>query len=86
VIVGGVLGSISRPDVVIAGLNNAEDELHRRARFPTHARPVNSAAAVVAPARVGHPRPDEIRSQGLGDRGAEATHQGRTNRGGRGQR
>ena len=57
---------------------------HRRAHCPAQARPVSSAAAALAPARVGHPRPDEIRSQGLGDRGAEATHQGRTTRGGRG--
>ena len=69
---------------VIAGLYDERAIVGRTVPL----KPDQSAqlAAVLAPARVGHPRPDEISSQGWGGRGAEATHQGRTNRGGRGER
>ena len=63
VIVGGVLGSITHPDVVIAGLYNAEAELVVVGRT-VPLKPEQSAqlAAVLAPARPGHPWPDEITS------------------------
>ena len=63
VVVGGVLGSITHPEVVIAGLYNAEAELVVVGRT-VPLKPEQSAqlAAVLAPARPGHPWPDEITS------------------------
>jgi ATP-dependent DNA ligase len=63
VIVGGVLGSITHPEVVIAGLYKAEAELVVVGRTAP-LKPEQSAqlAAVLTPARCGHPWPDEITS------------------------
>ncbi|GAA3144598.1 hypothetical protein GCM10010530_75290 [Kribbella aluminosa] len=63
VIVGGVLGPISHPDVVIAGLYTGEGELVVVGRT-VPLKPDQSAqlAAVLRPATSGHPWPDEITS------------------------
>jgi ATP-dependent DNA ligase len=58
-----VLGSITRPEVVIAGLYTSEGELVVIGRT-VPLKPDQSAqlAAVLRPARSGHPWPDEITS------------------------
>jgi hypothetical protein len=68
VIVGGVLGAINRPEVVIAGLYRG-DELVVVGRTVLLS-PAQSAAlgAVLTPAGPGHPWPDEITSYRWGGR------------------
>jgi ATP-dependent DNA ligase len=60
VIVGGVLGSITHPEVVIAGLYNTDAELTVVGRTVA-LKPEQAAqlAAVLTAARPGHPWPDE---------------------------
>jgi hypothetical protein len=67
--VGGVLGSITRPEVVIAGLYNADGEPTVIGRT-VPLKPEQSAqlAAVLKPATGGHPWPDEITSYRWGGR------------------
>jgi len=64
VIVGGVLGPIERPEVVIAGRYRVTDdgvELVQVGRsVPLTTAQATDLAAVLAPARQGHPWPDEI--------------------------
>ncbi|MEV4260565.1 ATP-dependent DNA ligase [Kribbella sp. NPDC049584] len=69
VIVGGVLGSITRPEVVIAGAYDADGMLTVIGRT-VPLKPEQSAqlAAVLKPAKRGHPWPDEISSQRWGGR------------------
>jgi hypothetical protein len=72
VIVGGVLGSIHRPDVVIAGLYTTGGELVV-IRRTVPLKPAQSAqvGAVLKPAGPRHPWPDEISSQRWGGRDAK---------------
>ncbi|MEU0093901.1 ATP-dependent DNA ligase [Kribbella sp. NPDC006257] len=69
VLVGGVLGSITHPEVVIAGLYTSEGELTVVGRTvalkPDQSRQL---AAVLEPAGPGHPWPDEITSYRWGGR------------------
>lgn len=69
VIVGGVLGPITHPNVVIAGAYDADGVLTVIGRT-VPLKPEQSAqlAAVVKPAGRGHPWPDEISSQRWGGR------------------
>jgi hypothetical protein len=62
-VVGGVLGPLSHPDVVIAGLYTDEGELVVVGRIMP-LKPDQSAqlATVLIPAASGHPWPDEITS------------------------
>jgi ATP-dependent DNA ligase len=63
VIVGGVLGPITHPEVVIAGLYSADAELVVVGRtVALKAEQAAQLAAVLTPARGGHPWPDEITS------------------------
>jgi hypothetical protein len=63
VIVGGVLGSLARPEVVIAGLYTTAGELAVIGRT-VPLKPAQSAqlAAALEPASTTHPWPDEITS------------------------
>jgi hypothetical protein len=72
VIVGGVLGSITNPDVVIAGLYTTVGELVIVGRT-VPLRPAQSAqlAAALRPAGPEHPWPDEVSSQRWGGRDAK---------------
>jgi hypothetical protein len=67
VIVGGVLGPISHPEVVIAGLYTDQGELVVVGRT-VPLKPDQSAqlAALLSPATSGHPWPDEITSYRCG--------------------
>jgi ATP-dependent DNA ligase len=69
VIVGGVLGSLRKPEVAIAGLYDSAGELTVVGRT-VPLKPEQSAqlAAVLRPARRGHPWPDEITSYRWGGR------------------
>ena len=69
IIGGGVLGPITRPEVVIAGLYNGNGDLVMIGRT-VPLKPAQSAqlAAVLEPAGVGHPWPDEVSSQRWGGR------------------
>lgn len=71
-VVGGVLGPITRPEVVIAGLHNADGELVIVGRT-VPLKPAQSAqlAANLRPAGAGHPWPDEVSSQRWGGRDAK---------------
>ncbi len=67
VIVGGVLGPIERPEVVIAGRYRGVGEGGARLELvqvgrsvPLTAAQATDLAAVLTPARPGHPWPDEI--------------------------
>jgi ATP-dependent DNA ligase len=62
VIVGGVLGPIERPEVVIAGLYRGEDLVMVGRTGPLSAEQSMALGAVLQPAGPGHPWPDEIRS------------------------
>ena len=66
---GGVLGSLTRPEVVIAGAYDADGVLTVIGRT-VPLKPEQSAqlAAVLRPAKRGHPWPDEISSQRWGGR------------------
>jgi ATP-dependent DNA ligase len=69
VIVGGVLGSIARPDVVIAGLYTVGGELTTVGRtVPLKPAQAAQLASVLEPASADHPWPDEISSQRWGGR------------------
>jgi ATP-dependent DNA ligase len=71
VIVGGVLGSITRPDVVIAA-SNADGELVVIGRtVPLKPAQSIQLGAVLPPAGADHPWPDEISSQRWGGRDAK---------------
>ena len=65
-VIGGVLGPITRPEVVIAGLDRG-DALVIVGR-PVPLSPAQSAelGAVLTPAKPGHPWPDEITSKRWG--------------------
>lgn len=65
----GVLGSITHPEVVIAGAYDADGVLTVIGRT-VPLKPEQSAqlAAVLRPAKRGHPWPDEISSQRWGGR------------------
>jgi hypothetical protein len=69
VIVGGVLGSIAHPEVVIAALYTSEGELAMIGRtVPPKPDQSKQLAAALEPAKKGHPWPDEISSQRWGGR------------------
>jgi len=69
VIVGGVLGSIAHPEVVIVALYTSEGEPAMIGRtVPLRPDQSQQLAAVLEPARKGHPWPDEISSQRWGGR------------------
>jgi hypothetical protein len=66
VTIGGVLGLITRPDVVIAGLYRGNDPGHRRPHLPLHPRQAAELGKLLQPAKPGHPWPDQISSQRWG--------------------
>ncbi|WP_405065031.1 hypothetical protein OG558_24040 [Kribbella sp. NBC_01510] len=62
-LIGGVIGPITGPAVVIAGLHRGDDLVIVGRTVPlTPAQPAEPGA-VVTPAKPGHPWPDEITSQ-----------------------
>jgi hypothetical protein len=60
VIIGGVLGPITRPDVVIAGLYRGNDLVIVGRTVPLHPRQAAELGKLLQPAKPGHPWPDEI--------------------------
>jgi ATP-dependent DNA ligase len=68
VIVGGVLGPIDRPEVVIAGRYRGDDLVVIGRTVPLTAAQSAELGAVLRPAKRGHPWPDEIASQRWGGR------------------
>jgi hypothetical protein len=66
VIVGGVLGPIHNPEVVIAGRYRAGELVVVGRTVPLTAAQSAKLGAVLRPARRGHPWPDEITSQRWG--------------------
>jgi ATP-dependent DNA ligase len=66
VIVGGVLGPIDHPEVVIAGRYRGGDLVMVGRTVPLTAAQSAELGAVLRPARRGHPWPDEITSQRWG--------------------
>jgi ATP-dependent DNA ligase len=66
VIVGGVLGPIDRPEVVIAGRYRGGELVMVGRTVPLNAAQSAALGAVLRPARRGHPWPDEIASQRWG--------------------
>ncbi|HEY3514511.1 MAG TPA: hypothetical protein VGL36_35355, partial [Kribbella sp.] len=74
VIVGGVLGPITRPDVVIAGQYDQTGQLVIVGRTsPLSPGQSSQLAALLSPARPGHPWPDEITAYPWGGRDAART-------------
>jgi hypothetical protein len=68
VIVGGVLGPIDRPEVLIAGLYRSGDLVVVGRTVPLTPTQSAELAAVLRPAKTSHPWPDEISSQRWGGR------------------
>ena len=64
-IIGGVLGPITRPDVVIAGLYRGDDLVVGRT-VPLDPRQAAELGKLLHPAKPGHPWPDQISSQRWG--------------------
>jgi hypothetical protein len=62
VVVGGVLGPIDQPEVVIAGRHRGGELVMVGRSVPLNARQSAELGAVLRPARRGHPWPDEITS------------------------
>jgi hypothetical protein len=71
VIIGGVLGPITRPDVVIAGLYRGDDLVVVGRTVPLHPRQAAELGKLLQPAKPGHPWPDEISSQRWGGKDAK---------------
>jgi hypothetical protein len=77
VIVGGVLGPIDHPEVVIAGRYHDGELVQVGRTVPLTAMQAAELAAVLVPDRGAHPWPDEIGTRPLGQlRQDRATHQG----------
>ena len=68
VIIGGVLGPITRPDVVIAGLYRDNDLVIVGRTVSLHPRQAAELGKLLQPAKPGHPWPDQISSQRWGAR------------------
>jgi hypothetical protein len=66
VIIGGVLGPITRPDVVIAGLYRGDDLVVVGRTVTLDPRQAAELGKLLQPAKPGHPWPDEISSQRWG--------------------
>jgi ATP-dependent DNA ligase len=66
VIVGGVIGPIDRPEVVIAGRCDEDDLVMVGRTVPLTVTQSAELGAVLRPARRDHPWPDEIASQRWG--------------------
>jgi hypothetical protein len=66
VIIGGVLGPITRPDVVIAGPYRGDDLAIVGRTVPLHPRQAAELGKLLQPAKPGHPWPDQISSQRWG--------------------
>jgi hypothetical protein len=60
VIIGGLLGPITGPDVVIAGLYRGNDLVIVGRTVPLHPRQAAELGKLLQPAKPGHPWPDEI--------------------------
>jgi ATP-dependent DNA ligase len=71
VIIGGVLGPITRPDVVIAGLYRGGDLVVVGRTVPLDPRQAAELGKLLQPAKPGHPWPDEISSQRWGGKDAK---------------
>lgn len=71
VIVGGVLGPIERPDVVIAGLYRGDDLVVVGRTVPLTSPLAVELGAVLQPAVAGHPWPDEITSHRWGGKDSQ---------------
>jgi ATP-dependent DNA ligase len=71
VIVGGVLGPIDRPEVVIAGRYDGDDLVVVGRTVPISAAQSAQLAALLRPAEADHPWPDEISPGRWGGRGAK---------------
>jgi orotidine-5'-phosphate decarboxylase len=70
VIVGGVLGAIDRPEVVIAGRYSGDDLVVVGRTVPLTDAQSAELGAVLRPAKPGHPWPDEVASHRWGGRDA----------------
>ncbi|MET7284180.1 ATP-dependent DNA ligase [Kribbella sp. NPDC005582] len=68
IVVGGVIGPIARPEVVVAGLYRGDDLVVVGRTVPLSPAQSRELAAVLSPAKQGHPWPDEISSQRWGGR------------------
>jgi hypothetical protein len=64
--IGGVIGPITRPEVVIAGLYRGDDLVIVGRTVPLSPAQSAALAAVLTPAKPGHPWPDEVTSQRWG--------------------
>jgi ATP-dependent DNA ligase len=71
VIIGGVLGPIVRPEVVIAGLYHGTDLLIVGRTVPLTARQAAELGALLQPARGKHSWPDEITSHRWGGKDSQ---------------
>jgi hypothetical protein len=71
VIIGGVLGPITRPDVVIAGLYRGDDLVVVGRTVPLDPRQAAELGKLLQPAKPGHPWPDQISSQRWGGKDAK---------------
>ncbi|TCC51093.1 hypothetical protein E0H75_13210 [Kribbella capetownensis] len=71
VIVGGVVGPIDRPEVVIAGRYRGNELVVVGRTVPLNAAQSAELGAMLRPARRGHPWPDEISSQRWGGKDAK---------------
>ncbi|TCN32163.1 hypothetical protein EV644_12773 [Kribbella orskensis] len=65
-VIGGVLGPITRPEVVIAGLYRGDDLVIVGRTVPLSPAQSAELGAVLTPAKPGHPWPDEITSKRWG--------------------
>jgi hypothetical protein len=66
-----VLGPIERPEVVVAGLYRGDDLVIVGRTSPLNAAQSSELAAVLQPAKPGHPWPDEISAQRWGSRNSK---------------
>jgi hypothetical protein len=71
VIIGGVLGSITRPDVVIAGLYRGDDLVVVGRTVALDPRQAAELGELLQPAEPGHPWPDEISPQRWGGKDSQ---------------